>query len=753
MPAGIPLSVIAVQTVPPLLPAPRVTYQPSDLPALPKEMDTFEPPVEKQVPAAAAPAFGEWSRRIRPGETLIGFGANLPRSNAGTYRVFGQTTVNRAVDRRVTLMNSEGDRRAMIDMPTGLPTDSAYFVWAQNAAGWSYPAVVNTAESWWVGPENATPGDYVHLYGQNLMRRGRSASIYLKPAGRRGQWVYADGTDGFRCRFQIPRTMATGTIEVFAHNGSGGKYGWSKPQKLNIVAPTEWNTPFLNVKSFGATPNDATDDEAAIQAAFEAARSKPWSTVYFPRGKYYAGRGFSVPEKTRVMGDGMGASIIAVHPNFVKPPEYDGRRYALFFENGNDVRFESISLAEEGNLNGILGVLFYARFKSRLSFENFSIDAGLKNGFDLHGSDDLRFTECDIISAGSFLGTARQVHFTRVNFLGTNDANELIGSWGGRQISFQSCYGRSLSDSDSSRPDGWAQGRFVVFQGHWGSVEDVYFGNNTTVKMGPRPGFGNQNTGEQFLLEMPATTFSGPPNMVKGNTLQFRKLVGGELPGTTLFVADGPGEGQVRRIVGFDSNTGTVTLDETLWVRPTAASDIRIGRMADRIAVCGNRFSGRPEHVSQEDHVAVTGVYAQGTMRLVMDSNYLRDMRGSFSGFGALALPATSPRDAMPNVWVDVRDNWSTNTRSGFASLAIDWSQTGVADRGPATVANAFRGNRIYEGFETAFSVSDEWSAANPIRNVLIERNQIQAPNPFWLNLGGPARPSSVLVRNNVILP
>ena len=72
----------------------------------------------------------------------------------------------------------------------------------------------------------------ISLYGQNLSYHGGSSSawIYIEPTGSgHGQWVTVTTVNPYKVDFVVPDGLANGTYDVWAHNGSGGEYGWSGP--------------------------------------------------------------------------------------------------------------------------------------------------------------------------------------------------------------------------------------------------------------------------------------------------------------------------------------------------------------------------------------------------------------------------------------------------------------------------------------------------------------------------------------------
>lgn len=64
------------------------------------------------------------------------------------------------------------------------------------------------------------------------------------------------------------------------------------------------NSPFSNVKDYGATGDGVTDDLAAITAAL--ADATPYGVVYFPKGTYMVSNTVVVPNKVTVIGVGRG---------------------------------------------------------------------------------------------------------------------------------------------------------------------------------------------------------------------------------------------------------------------------------------------------------------------------------------------------------------------------------------------------------------------------------------------------------------
>lgn len=102
-----------------------------------------------------------------------------------------------------------------------------------------------------------------------------------------------------------------------------------------------------NVLDFGATPNDDTDDRAAIQAAIDACSASGTYDVYVPSGTFIVGRtsisnwwGISIPSGTRLRGANRTGTIL-------KQPPGVQNSTRIIRVMGEDVTVENLTL--DGN--------------------------------------------------------------------------------------------------------------------------------------------------------------------------------------------------------------------------------------------------------------------------------------------------------------------------------------------------------------------------------------------------------------------
>jgi hypothetical protein len=175
----------------------------------------------------------------------------------------------------------------------------------------------------------ATGGDTVRVLGRNLVNLDLypAARVFEQAAGY-GSYLLApetkisieaaDGTfhsckvvkaSAYDVHFIVPSEVGDGSCKIYAHNGLGGKYGWSDPVGLVIQVQKAWPTKVFNVKDFGATgyavDNEAgwNDDAPAIQKALDAAGANGGGIVYFPAGSYYVAKTLAIPKFTVLRGE------------------------------------------------------------------------------------------------------------------------------------------------------------------------------------------------------------------------------------------------------------------------------------------------------------------------------------------------------------------------------------------------------------------------------------------------------------------
>ena len=212
-----------------LLVAPSGWLGPVPPPATPGP--DFAPPVKLTAPSATAPVIYEHTSEAGPDETLFLVGDRLTpelfvwgSADDGTKGQQWQAKVQFAH------VNS------MAATLPALAEDGPFLIWVGNASGWSRPIRLNAPRPWWCGPDVASPGDTVRIFGRNLAQRPdySAAFVYIALPGQPGLWLDTEQTGKYSVTVRLPAQLGLGTYEVWVHAGRGGAFGWGGPVKVKI---------------------------------------------------------------------------------------------------------------------------------------------------------------------------------------------------------------------------------------------------------------------------------------------------------------------------------------------------------------------------------------------------------------------------------------------------------------------------------------------------------------------------------------
>ena len=262
------------------------------------------------VAAEGAPAIAAISDVAFPSETLVITGENL---EGAWLRIWAD---GRLVD--IEPLRTRHNRMQAV-VPGDVPV-STVVVWPVRGEMAGAPIRVNGATAWWGWPARAKAGvarQTVRIFGKNLSLDGTSPGVYLSGPGT-DTWLEVIGGNPYHIEAPLPDDLDEGTYRLWAHNGTGGQWGWSEPVSLEVVAVArEDNLPTFHVDDFGAPADDGGDDWAAITAAIRSAK-QAGGGVRFARGQYHVSRALIVdgdgPWGIHLVGSGMGQHTWANAP-------------------------------------------------------------------------------------------------------------------------------------------------------------------------------------------------------------------------------------------------------------------------------------------------------------------------------------------------------------------------------------------------------------------------------------------------------
>jgi polygalacturonase len=654
-------------------------------PALPAGVDAFNPP--RSISGRSGPVVAEFSKTAGPDEIVAMTGVELDRSH---FSIYSQT----ASDRQGSVISVKTLRSdqtaATILLPSSLPPWSMYLIWPERDGVGGKAFAVNRTEAWWIGPEAVTAGSMISVYGRNLSTsNGTSQSfIFIKPQNGVGQYVTPVSVNPFKVDFKTP-DLAAGNYEVWTHNGHGGRFGWSGPLTLTILAKTPWagqESHTINVTAYGAVGDGMGDDTDAIKAALAAAKDAAPTTIYFPTGIYTVTSSLEAPSDVRWRGDGADLTTIQLAGTIDK---------SMINGASRNAQFEKLTIDANQKTRG--NALFSIPFVKNFKLRSVRIKAWGIAALDAQDASGLYIDSSELIENGSFYGSSRNVFMTNNRFRMTGYGESVVALWGGSNFSM---VGNDLANADETVESGHGIGRFFVGQAHFGSLKNLYWGDNISHNAAPHNcSEVDCNKGEQICFEIVGSRLMSGFLNATSNTVRFGKLpASSRVSGEDLVIVGGKGAGQHRHIVSVDN--GTATLDRPWNVIPDRSSQLALAAIASQAAIYRNTFEGRSSYAQHDSDSTAVLLYGN-VYDVVVDNNNISQMRHAMM---TVALASTS---GLSPYFLQYSNNKIRNSNSGL------YVGTTFADSGKAGIwgglGNIYRGNSFsnlayigveYEGWD-----------------------------------------------------
>ncbi|WP_460941227.1 glycosyl hydrolase family 28-related protein, partial [Spirosoma humi] len=473
----------------------------------------------------------------------------------------------------------------------------------------------------------------------------------------------------------------------------------------------------VNVKDFGAKGDGSTDDTQAILNAIKA--TPTGATLYLPSGTYIVTNTLTLKNSLIVKGDGPGSTFIRCGANFSS-----GSYGLLYMQNLTNLEVRDLALEGNRTYRGNYSVPIYGRAATQLRLTNLKLNFPGYDPLDLHLSQYVFLTNCEIIGKLTFLGNCSQLFIDQCHFKMTNDTELALHSWGGLGVSLTNS---SCEDLDNTNPNdgaGWGLGRFFVGNGAWGGMRATYIGGNTTRDLAPRPTGVDQNTGEQLLWEGMSTDWTGTASASTPLTTTLNGLSGNISNPDYLryaVIIKGKGLGQSRRIVGY--NGESITLEKAWNVPPDGQSWISIGRYLDQVVVYNNQLDGKQAAVESVAHRASAGIEPfGGVFNFIADNNTIQETR---YGLANWALEHSGQLD--PNYFSFYANNKLINCRWGIHNAV------GITKAfGTGMLGTVFRNNTVSNARQSGIANSLGKSVLPTSNSFIYEHNTITGvPNGY----------------------
>ena len=448
--------------------------------------------------------------------------------------------------------------------------------------------LLNRPAVWWTQVDYGDPGakaPTLRLFGKNLA--GPSAQVYLK-----GPKTIALGLGKREDTWaaQAPLTdVPDGTYEVSYHSGYGGPAGWSTPSALTISRPKPWPATIYNVSDFGADGSATRDDTAAVQSALDKAGAAGGGIVFLPRGRYRLSDTLKLPRFTVLRGEAARESAL-FWPDTTTPPE------ALLLGT-NSFAIENLTIyasmakhiiVGDQGLTPDAGNVRLWRVRTRVDayrghLEAAEVDKRFRDTLRIVGGDtvrlggpNLRITQCDLYGSG------RALYLSRASNAVIRGNAFYNGRHGWYCISGSD--GLIFEDNTITGADLMSTGGGLNCLDGSSYSQNVYYARNT---LGLMHGWDR----EAMTSDAGGGLYYGPISKAEGTALTLPEAPksGRNWAGAAVFVFNGKGWTQMRRVVKVEGDT--VTIDRPWDVAPDATSLIGITMLQRHYILDGNDFS------------------------------------------------------------------------------------------------------------------------------------------------------------------
>lgn len=702
-----------------------------------------------------APAISAVSDVTYPDETLVITGERLDGAELRVWAEGG------AFDLR-PLRSAHNRMQAVLPKETPCST---LLVWPVRGGKAGVPIRVNGATAWWAWPARieadragASP---VRVFGKNLRlpSGGEPLLVLVDPEGKPRR-LRVRASHAYSVEGELPDRLLPGTYRLRAHNGTGGRYGWSQAVTFEVVAPRKLPAEVFRVDDYLQAAGGS--DRQAILLAVEAAVKNGGGTVQFAARTYRDVAGLTakkdsivLPEDVPIVlrGAGMGGYDWRADPGAItgtgtlvsSAPTHS--RHPVFELRGRGQRVEDMTLLVRGaaqasgpdmeqrisgiNLKGPDQQVRRTRLVRAEHCAHWLVLSLYR------GSANNEIVDCEFYHAATGIRIMPGSHYTRIA------GCRMRGHYSkGRSTDANSvqCDGNHLI-LENSRFEGLdkTHGRILgrTFLSGDGYASMTYMAGNRSERVGSHssvPGV-DANTSEQYLFHVGdrdgglfRVVRAGPDGLVledRAADVMARAVVtrpwmttmdraGKPKDGDwAVFVAGGRGVGQWRLLA--PESSGVEFRVRTPWrVIPDGTSTVIVQRVFHNNIIFNNTIDPSPDPAEAEDHKTVGILWWINCFENIAAGNTMRNL-----GVGVgLSIFSGTDRGDTANVWNLTRDNVFRNMIGGVGDAApvpVFYSDHHIGDGWAGlqedfdhwrTVGNIFRANR---GEKTAALAHHGW--------------------------------------------
>ncbi|OGV76470.1 MAG: hypothetical protein A3K19_32210 [Lentisphaerae bacterium RIFOXYB12_FULL_65_16] len=453
--------------------------------------------------------------------------------------------------------------------------------------------LINRPVVWWCQGEvgsAARPGGILRLFGKNMSLTGATATAQVLIEAQKPLRITATADDPFSARATLPPDLAPGSYKVRLHNGHGGPAAWSDAVDVVVESTTAWPDKTFNVLDAGADSSGASDSTAAIATALDQAKANGGGVVLLPRGRYRITETLTIPRQTVLRGESREVTCL-FWPDFETPPEalvtgadtFGVEELTLYASTHKNIIAADQRGPEAGHVFlrklRIRGDAYRGHLKpedvDRIFTTSMKWSTGGGDSIRL-GGPHIEITDCDVY------GTGRALYLSRV--CGGRVANNTFynGRWGWYCIAGSN--GLVVEDNSIIGADLMSTGGGLNCLDGSAASERIYFARNRFSLMHgwDREAMTSDAGGEMFYGKIVAA---------EGTTLTLPKEVGKgrDWRGAAVFVLDGKGAGQYRRVASYEGSK--VEIDRPWAVPPDSSSEVGMTMFQGQYLIVYNEFA------------------------------------------------------------------------------------------------------------------------------------------------------------------
>ncbi len=686
--------------------------------------------------AFAQPTVFWFNDPVGPDETVLVTGSDLDEVTAVTIgRVPDQGASAEAVAAETVAILQPNPQSLKFVIPKEL-APGIYRFTLSHAKG-AVSAEINLPNVYWMQGslgEAVAPGEWLRIFGRDIVRRKDRARLMLVPEGA-GAPVAAMLSDGgiWRATFRVPNDATPGTYRARLFNGDGGETEWVDVGRIQVRPARPGSQLSFDVREFGAVGDGKTDSTKSVVAAMDTASRRGGGTVYFPRGRYLISQSLTIPPGVSIKGERTDL-VNLVWPDFNDPPDVLINGTSRFSVEDITIYASNHGHILSGGFNGkaqapgasdiairrvrIRASAFRGHMNPEQTFQRMlTLNRRYPDSPDsirLSG-DRVVVSDCDVVGSGRSLYLFKASNAVVAGNIFRNGRYGWYSITGSRRVIFEN----NLVTADDLQGTG---GGINTLSNAVGASENIFMGNNTFRNM--------------FGVDREAMTTDGPGGYYFGHAESAApdrlSLLGPlndhpvnvDWTGAVAMVVDGAGAGQFAQVTGVERRAApayaSVTLDRPLQVGLNATSVITVAQMQRNYLIIDNQF---------EDTGVAAQTYGTALNHVIAGNRSIRT-----GGFIARAgiyfhfqpgwqIQMLDNRIIEGNVYQGGPDR---EVLSGEAVVAVQGIQPDLkADRPPLVRGVVVRGNRLEQ--DAHIEIRGVSPLSPGVRDVVVEANTVAA--------------------------